>query len=99
MADHDVEGHLQALLKIWLSPTWIEVWIDADCQVETFDRLGIADDASDAEVWQLCQERNIVLITGNRNAAGEESLEATLRRFGTARSLPVLTIGDTNRLI
>jgi hypothetical protein len=64
MADHDVEGQLRALLNIWLSPKWIDLWTDAGCDVASFERLGISEDATDSEVWQLCQERGIVLVTG-----------------------------------
>jgi hypothetical protein len=99
MADHDVEGHLQVLLKVWSSPDWNELWAETFCDIESFDRLGIPANASDDVIWQLCQEREIVLITGNRNAEGNESLEATIRRAGTPRSLPVLTIGDPDRLM
>lgn len=68
MADHDVEGQLDVLLTIWLSPSWSELWSDVSCDVERFERLGIADDALDSDVWRVCQQRGIVLITGNRNA-------------------------------
>jgi REP element-mobilizing transposase RayT len=33
MADHNVEGHLQALVNIWLSPEWDGVWSDSSCQI------------------------------------------------------------------
>ena len=99
MADHDVEGHLRVLLNVWLSPGWIDIWTASRCEVESFDRLGIAEDAPDSLIWTKCQEREIVLITGNRNAEGDESLESTLQRLGTSRSLPVLTIGDPDRLM
>jgi hypothetical protein len=99
MADHDVVGHVQTLLSIWLSPGWLDIWTDMNCEVESFERLGIAEDSPDIQVWQICQDQEIVLITGNRNAEGADSLENTIRRFGTARSLPVLTIGDPDRLM
>ena len=99
MADHDVEGQLRLLLNIWLSPSWIDLWTELRCDVESFERLGIGENATDSDVWQLCQEREIVLVTGNRNAEGEDSLEQTMRRLGTPNSLPVLTIGDPNRLM
>jgi len=83
MADHDVEGQLRALLNIWLSPKWIDLWIDAGCDVASFERLGIGEDAPASEVWHLCQERGIVLVTGNRNAESEVSLEQTIQRLGT----------------
>jgi hypothetical protein len=98
MADHDVEGHLRILLSIWSSPKWADIWQDTHCDIESFTRLSIEPTASDEEVWCLCQERGIILITGNRNAEGVDSLEITIRRRGTPRSLPVLTIADPDRL-
>jgi hypothetical protein len=61
--------------------------------------LGLADDATDAQVWQACQENEIVLITGNRNAEGPESLEMTLRKHNDQQRLPVLTLADQDRII
>jgi hypothetical protein len=40
-----------------------------------------------------------VLVTGNWNAESDDSLEQTIRRLGSSTSLPVLTIGDANRLM
>jgi len=54
--------------------------------------------APDSPVWRTCQERGIVLITGNRNAEGPESLESTIRDHNTPDSLPVLTIANVDRL-
>jgi hypothetical protein len=99
MADHDVEGHLEVLLRIWLSPDWRESWADVSCNIESFERLGIGEDASDMEIWLSCQRRAIVLITGNRNAQGDDSLERTIRRNLEPHHLPVFTISDPNRLM
>jgi hypothetical protein len=98
MADHDVEGHLQLLIRIWSSGEWNEIWIALSCQIETFQRMGISTTSLDVDIWRLCQERQIVLITGNRNAESEDSLEATIRREGNVNSLPVLTISDPDRM-
>jgi hypothetical protein len=54
MSDHDVEGHVEVLIRIWLSPEWSALWAEASCDIESFERLGIAQDAADSEVWQLC---------------------------------------------
>ena len=68
MADHNVEGHLHALMNIWSSPAWGEVWSELSCEVKSFERLGIAHSTPDTRLWELCQQQEIVLITGNRNA-------------------------------
>jgi len=99
LADHDVEGHLRILIRIWSSPDWSELWAQTNCAFESFERLGLEPDTPDSDVWRLCQQRQIILITGNRNAEGEDSLEATIRREATADSLPVFTIGDPGRLV
>jgi hypothetical protein len=99
MADHNVEGHLQALVNIWLSPEWGDIWSDLACSIESFERLGIPYTAPDTEIWKLCQRYEIVLITGNRNAEGSDSLEAAIHKLGTPDSLPVVTISDPDKLI
>ncbi len=99
MADHNVEGHLQVLLTIWSSSAWGDVWRGIGCDLESFERLGIAPDTSDTDLWEVCQTHEIVLLTGNRNAEGADSLEAAIASLGTARSLPVITIGDPDRLL
>ena len=99
MADHNVEGHLQVLLTIWSSSAWGDVWREIGCDLESFERLGIAPDTSDTDLWEVCQAHEIVLLTGNRNAEGADSLEAAIASLGTARSLPVVTVGDPDRLL
>lgn len=48
-------------------------------------------------MWRRCQEKQALLITGNRNDDGPESLESTIRAGNTPQSLPVFTIGDAKR--
>ena len=61
MADHNVEGHLQVLLTIWSSPAWDDVWRGMGCDLESFERSGIAPDTSDTRLWELCQTQPIEL--------------------------------------
>ena len=98
MADHDVEGQVRILLRVLMSDDWREFWLELGYQIESFASLGIATNTADIDLWRLCQERDIVLITGNRNKEGPESLEATIEQWGTPESLPVLTIGEPNRI-
>jgi hypothetical protein len=99
LADNDVEGILTALVTIWLSETWRELWIELDCSLETFASLNLPRDATDAVVWEACQDQQVVLITGNRNAESPESLEATIRHLKRPDSLPVFTLASPKRIL
>lgn len=94
MADHNVEGHFVVLLRLWTSDTGRAVWESLQLEVESCERLGIPHDTSDHDLWQLCQQHEIVLLTANRNDEGPDSLEATIRALNVPSSLPVLTIAD-----
>ena len=50
MADNDVEGHFQVLLRVCNSEEWQEMWESLSCEVQTFERLGIPRNASDREI-------------------------------------------------
>jgi hypothetical protein len=98
LADGNVEGHLKVLVRVLENTAWREIWASLDVGVVTFDQLGMARDVSDRILWRACQQQNVVLITGNRNAAGADSLEATIRLENTDSSLPVLTIANPARI-
>jgi hypothetical protein len=74
MADHNVEGHFEVLLRLWTSEAWQSMWESLALEIESFERLGLAHDMSDRDLWQICQQREIVLLTANRNDEGPESL-------------------------
>jgi len=95
MADHNIEGHLVVLLRIWTSEAWKSVWEGLSCEVESFARLGIPHDTSDRDLWQLCQPCELVLLTANRHDEGPDSLEAPIRALNEPTSLPVFTIADS----
>jgi len=99
MADHDIEGQMQMLLHLLLSREWREVWEELAMPVESFATLGLSPNISDAALWQFCQAQQIVLLTGNRNHEGPESLEAIIRNATTPESLPVLTVSDSQRIL
>ena len=99
LADINVVGQRDALLSIWTSDTWRDFWDGLGLSVETFRTLGLSDTASDALIWRTCQREGLVLITGNRNDDGPDSLEATIRNENQPESLPVITIGDADRVL
>jgi hypothetical protein len=99
LADINIAAHQQALLSIWLSDYWRDLWNGLGFAVESFPNLGLAHDSSDALIWRTCQRERLVLITANRNKRGSDSLEATMRAENRPDSLPIVTIADANRVL
>jgi hypothetical protein len=99
MADHNIEGHLEVLLRIMRTTPWQEFWDELDLEIASFTSLGLPPDASDSALWQACQSQDIVLITANRNKDGEDSLEATIATQNQPDSLPVLTVSSADQIL
>lgn len=97
LSDHNIEGHFRALIAIWETEPWREIWKELDVAVESFGSLEILPDVSDAELWHACQQHRVVLVTANRNDDGPDSLEATISRYSQKTSLPVLTLANPRR--
>ena len=98
LTDNDVGGAVTALRHILTSEAWAEFSATLALRFVEFEDVSLVRDASDRVVWQTCQEIGAVLITGNR-ASGDDSLEQTIRDHAGAHSLPVVTIGDPQRLV
>jgi hypothetical protein len=64
-----------------------------------FEDVGLSDTSPDDRVWRLCQQSQWVLITGNRNSRGQNSLTQTIQRENATDSLPVITIGDPKQVM
>ena len=99
LADINMAGHGDALLLIWTSDAWRDLWSGLGLVMESFPALGLPYDASDAVIWRTCQREGLVLLTGNRNEEDPDSLEATIRNENQPESLPVITIGDADRVL
>ena len=99
MADHNIEGHFAALLRLWTSGPWKSLWDSLSIETETFEGLGLLHETSDRDLWQACQQHDLVLLTANRNDDGPDSLEATIRDLNQPSSLPVLTIADPGSVL
>ncbi|HQU42883.1 MAG: hypothetical protein B7Z73_05310 [Planctomycetia bacterium 21-64-5] len=98
LADVNIQGHVDLLMDLVRSDEWIEFWQFLNLAYVTFGDVGLAEQASDADIWQLCQDQGYVLITSNRNQDSADSLEATIRARGSTDSLPVLTLADAERV-
>jgi len=98
LADINVQGNVDLLVALMSAEPWREFWEDAKVPYLHFTDVGLALDAPDDEVWRTCQNSDLVLITGNRNARGVHSLHETIRLNNTSTSLPVLTLADSQRI-
>ena len=94
LPDANCEGHFQVLLRVLHDEERREFWHYLNLAVLNFEDLGLVSDASDRDIWEQCQQHEVILITANRNAEGPNSLEAIIRSGNTSDSLPVLTLAN-----
>jgi hypothetical protein len=80
------------------APQWRELAVELDVTVRTFHEIGLAHASPDDVVWHFCQMHGYYLLTSDRNAESEASLETTIRREGTPASLPVFTLPLPDRV-
>jgi hypothetical protein len=99
LADNDIQGQFRMLLQMLQSNRWREVWLSLNLGIRTFEDLGLTRDVSDAVLWHACQQFEVLLVTGNRNEDGPDSLETTIRSLNTPHSLPVFTLADTEQVL
>jgi hypothetical protein len=99
LADANCEGHLALLWRLFQEGWRHDVWEVLHLTPVSLSDLGLPPDASDRDVWEACQREQVVLLTANRNDAGPESLEATIRQHNTPESLPVFTLANDQRVL
>jgi hypothetical protein len=97
MADNDIRGQFEALVRYLTSETWGDLWNLLGLTVVTFESLGLSETDPDMLVWQACQAHGVLLVTGNRSSHSPDSLEAAIRALNQPTSLPVFTLSDANR--
>jgi hypothetical protein len=64
----------------------------------TFTEVGLPIDSRDRDIWRFAQSHQFILLTGNRNHTGEDSLEQTISEENTPTSLPIITVSVVERL-
>lgn len=99
LADINLSGQFVRLLHLLEGDYWHDIWTSLNLTVHSFDSLGLALDASDKDIWQVCQTAEVLLVTANRNRRGTDSLEATIQVYGTPTSLPVITVARANKIL
>ena len=95
LLDHHLKKQGILLWATMGSQGWLKL---LDIPMLTFDDVGLPVDSADRDVWRFAQKKQLILLTGNRNKDGPDSLEQTIRDENAPDSLPVVTIGITDRL-
>ncbi|MGH9831455.1 MAG: ACP S-malonyltransferase [Blastocatellia bacterium] len=95
LVDHNMEGDAALLWGTIAGDGWLEI---VPMRIVTFADVNLPVDSNDRVVWRFAQEHRMLLLTDNRNMKGDDSLEQTIREEITADSLPVITIGNLDRI-
>ena len=95
LLDHHLKKQGILLLATMGGEGWLKL---LEIPMLTFSDVGLPIDSSDRSVWRFAQEKQLILLTGNRNSEGEDSLEQTIRNENTSSSLPVVTVSMVSRM-
>jgi hypothetical protein len=96
LVDHNLEGHALLLSGSIASLGWLDL---LPISFVTFEEVELAVASDDRVVWRFVQVNQMVLLTANRSMKGKNSLEQVMREENTSNSLPVVTIGDADRVL
>jgi hypothetical protein len=96
LVDHNLEGHALLLSGNMARLGWLEL---LPIRFFTFEEIELAVNSDDRVVWRFAQVNQMVLLTANRSMKGKDSLEQVMREENTPTSLPVITIGDADRVL
>jgi predicted nuclease of predicted toxin-antitoxin system len=95
LVDYNLTGDALLLEETLIAEGWLDLF---PIRFLTFKEVGLAMDSSDRVVWDFAQANQMMLITANRNMKGADSLEQTMREQNTVTSLPIITIGNPDRM-
>lgn len=98
LADVNIEGYVDLLMKTMRAEPWKLFWDDLHLQYLHFADVNLVPTSLDSQVWDVCQQRELILITDNRNQNDSDSLEAVIRTRNISISLPVITIANVPHL-
>lgn len=96
LIDHNLRGHAILLLGTLIASGWLDL---IRINFVFFEDVNLSENSNDRIVWQEAQSKEMILLTGNRSMKGKDSLEQVLREENTPESLPVITIGNVDRIL
>lgn len=95
LIDHNLKGQATLLWGTIAAEGWLEV---LPIRFVLFEEVGLSENSSDRIVWEFAQTNQMIILTANRNMKGVDSLEQLIREENTTTSLPVVTVGNKERL-
>jgi hypothetical protein len=96
LVDYNLTGYVVLFQGTLAADGWLDL---LSIRFMLLKEAGLDADSDDRTIWRFVQSNQMLLLTANRNAKGEDSLEQTIRKEGTSTSLPVITIGNLDRLV
>ena len=96
LIDHNLERHAVVLLGNIANQGWLEL---VSIRFVSFEQVELTVNSSDRVVWRVAQANQMILLTANRKMKGKDALEKVLREENTSNSLPVITIGNADRVL
>ena len=96
LIDHNLRGHSVVLAGSLAASDWLDL---IAIRFVLFEEVGLEVNSDDRVVWRCAQANNMILLTANRSMKGKNSLEQVMREENTPTSLPVITIGNIDRLL
>jgi predicted nuclease of predicted toxin-antitoxin system len=95
LIDYNLRGQAVLLWGTIAAEGWLDI---VPIRFVGFEEVGLLENSSDLLVWQVAQSNQMIILTANRNMKGDDSLEQAIREDNTMTSLPVVTIGNKERL-
>jgi predicted nuclease of predicted toxin-antitoxin system len=96
LIDHNLRGHSVVLAGSLAASGWLDL---IAIRFVLFEEVGLEVNSDDRVVWRFAQANKMILLTANRSMKGKNSLEQVMREENTPTSLPVITIGNIDRLL
>lgn len=95
LIDYNLSGQARLLLGTLQSLGWVEL---LELEFLSFEDVGLHESTSDRTIWRFAQANGLILLTGNRNRQGTDSLQQTIEEENYPESLPILTVSRQNAL-
>jgi predicted MPP superfamily phosphohydrolase len=97
LLDENIDGYAEYLSQKIFSSAWSDIGSLLGVRIVQFEDMGLAKGTPDEQIWELCQQQQLYLLTDNRNQDKANSLETMIRTRNLPTSLPVFTISDIHR--